>query len=194
MICYPYCVLTLKVKYSIINIAGKMIDHKILKYIEGVYTMNIKKIFAGVFASALMACSLSAFTASADDYPIKLMKGDINGDGRIDVSDQNLLSLHVKGISALSASELESADVNWDHKVNVTDIALISAHIAKKTKIHTGDVDGDEVVTMDDVYAVSEHVKGHVMLSEDGRVAADVNGDGKINISDVTIICAYLKK
>ena len=56
-------------------------------------------------------------------------KGDVNANGRIDVTDIVLAAAHVKGIRALDADALARADVNGDNKLNVSDVALIAAHV-----------------------------------------------------------------
>ena len=55
--------------------------------------------------------------------------GDVNFDGKINVTDVTLTAAHVKGISSLSAKRLKAADVNEDGKVNVSDITRIAAHV-----------------------------------------------------------------
>ncbi len=59
----------------------------------------------------------------------KLMKGDVNLDAKINVTDIAMIASHIKGIKALEGDGLANADVNDDEKVNVTDIAMIAAHI-----------------------------------------------------------------
>lgn len=66
-------------------------------------------------------------TTSGEDE--SFLKGDVNGDGYINVTDIALVASHIKGIKPLSDNGLKAADVNEDTKVNVTDIALIAAHI-----------------------------------------------------------------
>ena len=156
--------------------------------------MNIKKIITGIMASALMACSLSAFSATADYYPIKLMKGDVNGDGSIDVSDQTLLALYLTHQATLSKNGLGAADVNWDNDIDLTDVSLISAHIAKKTNIHTGDANGDRVVSNDDVQAIRDHIAHISTLSAKRKIAADIDGNGVIDVTDLNYVSIYLEK
>ena len=155
--------------------------------------MNIKKIITGIMASALMACSLSAFTATAS-YPIKLMKGDVNGDGRIDVTDYTTLALYLDGGTTLSNNALGAADVNWDNDIDYTDVKLISDHIAKKTNIHTGDANGDRVVSNDDVQAIRDHIAHISTLSAKRKIAADVTDDGVIDVTDLSKVSLYLEK
>ncbi len=153
--------------------------------------MKITKMVAGLFASAVMACSFTAFTASADSFSIKFMKGDLNGDEVINVTDMNIMNAHFKLIKPLEDPTV--ADLNWDGKVNVTDRLLMSQHIKCQKAIHTGDADGDNAVTSDDITAISKHIQGKKALSKSGKYAADVNGDGKINVTDIAKIAAYLK-
>ncbi|MBQ8965102.1 MAG: dockerin type I repeat-containing protein [Ruminococcus sp.] len=62
---------------------------------------------------------------SDEDYP----KGDVNGDGEVNVTDVVLVAAHVKSIRALFDDRLARADVNHDDDVNVTDLTKIAAHV-----------------------------------------------------------------
>jgi hypothetical protein len=66
--------------------------------------------------------------------PIRGLKGDINGDGKVNITDVALINAHVKKTKQLTEEELHRADVNDDGKVNITDVALVNAHV-KKVKI-----------------------------------------------------------
>ena len=55
------------------------------------------------------------------------VKGDINGDGKVSVTDISQLAAHVKGVKAL-ANET-AADLNGDGKVSVTDVSQLAAHV-----------------------------------------------------------------
>ncbi|MBQ1433736.1 MAG: dockerin type I repeat-containing protein, partial [Ruminococcus sp.] len=66
-------------------------------------------------------------TSKPDDK--KIIKGDADLDGSINVTDIAMIASHIKGIKALEGDGLANADVNDDEKVNVTDIAMIAAHI-----------------------------------------------------------------
>lgn len=154
--------------------------------------MNIKKIITGIFASSLMAFSFSALSATAaDSFSIKFMKGDLNGDEIINVTDMAMMNSHFKLIKPLN--DPSAADLNWDGKLNVTDRVIMAQHIKAQKAIHTGDADGDKAVTTDDITAISRHIKGIKALSKSGQYAADVNGDNKINVTDIAKIAAYLK-
>ena len=54
-----------------------------------------------------------------------------------------------------------------------------------------GDVNNDGTVTMDDAIAISNHIIGKetpIFIEE----AADVSGDGKVDIRDLTMIIGYV--
>ena len=55
--------------------------------------------------------------------------GDVNGDGKINVTDVSKTAAHVKGIRPLDEKEQKCADVNGDNKINVTDVSKIAAHV-----------------------------------------------------------------
>ncbi|MBQ8965722.1 MAG: hypothetical protein IJ063_16255 [Ruminococcus sp.] len=57
------------------------------------------------------------------------VKGDINGDGEINVTDVVLAAAHVKSIRALEGDWLARADINGDGDVNVTDLTWIAAFV-----------------------------------------------------------------
>ena len=62
-------------------------------------------------------------------------KGDVNGDGYINITDISKVAAHVKGKKMLSGDALNRADVNGDGNVNVTDISKIAAHVKGKKSL-----------------------------------------------------------
>ena len=65
--------------------------------------------------------------ASSDDTGVVL--GDVNGDGRISITDYSLIRLDILGIKDLDDIYLTAADVNGDGKSSITDYSLIRLHI-----------------------------------------------------------------
>ncbi len=63
------------------------------------------------------------------------LRGDVNGDGSITVTDLSKAAALVKGKKTLSAEEAARADVNGDGSVTVSDISRIAAHIKGKKSI-----------------------------------------------------------
>ncbi|MBQ8967808.1 leucine-rich repeat protein [Ruminococcus sp.] len=58
-----------------------------------------------------------------------ILRGDINKDGDINVTDVAMLAAHVKSIRSVPEGSLEQADVNGDGDINVTDLAKLAAHV-----------------------------------------------------------------
>ena len=58
-------------------------------------------------------------------------KGDVNGDGSIDVSDANAIQMYLAGITELSDAQLSVADANNDGVVSVDDSLYIQLMLAE---------------------------------------------------------------
>lgn len=58
--------------------------------------------------------------------------GDVNGDGKVNVTDITKIAAHIKRKKLLDAQAKKRADVNNDGNINVTDITKIAAHIKGK--------------------------------------------------------------
>ena len=63
------------------------------------------------------------------DKPKGLVKGDLNDDDKVNVSDISILAAHIKGIKAMDAETVAVADFNGDGVVNVTDLSKLAAHV-----------------------------------------------------------------
>ena len=68
------------------------------------------------------------------DVKIQL-KGDINGDGKVNTSDVGKANAHVKKVSTLTGYEFACADVNGDGKVNTSDVGKMNAHVKKTSQL-----------------------------------------------------------
>jgi len=62
------------------------------------------------------------------------LKGDINGDGRVNTTDVGRANAHAKKTTLLTGYELACSDINGDGRVNTTDVGRMNAH-AKKTNL-----------------------------------------------------------
>ena len=157
--------------------------------------MNMKKIITGIFATALMACSLSAFTATAanNNLAVRYMKGDLNGDGLINEADKVLLSNYVVGSITLNdENAVKAADVNWDGEVDIMDVIRMNKHIADISYIHTGNLNNDIRVTSVDNDILSHFLLGTGNIHPKYKYDADVNGDDKIDSNDLLLLTKYL--
>lgn len=70
------------------------------------------------------------------DYTyIIVLKGDVNGDGRVYATDYVKVKNHIMGKSYLTGAYLEAADINNDGNIYATDYVLIKNHIMGKSQI-----------------------------------------------------------
>ena len=83
------------------------------------------------------------FTMPAGDVEIIInkpkaqgLKGDVNGDGKINVTDVSKAAAHVKNIKSLDSDAVSRADVNDDGKINITDVSKIAAHVKGVKTLH----------------------------------------------------------
>ena len=77
---------------------------------------------------------LSSFMLAIDPNDMPLLLGDVNGDGKVNITDVALINAHAKKTKLLTGDELARADINGDGRVNITDVALVNAHV-KKVKL-----------------------------------------------------------
>lgn len=64
--------------------------------------------------------------------------GDVNGDGRADLTDARLMMQYYNGADVLDSQQQKNADVNGDGKINLTDVKLVMQYYNGET---------DELVT-----------------------------------------------
>ena len=62
---------------------------------------------------------------------VKNIQGDINGDGRVNIKDWNILYGYINETSELDENQLECADTNEDGKVNIKDWNRLYNHITE---------------------------------------------------------------
>ncbi len=141
--------------------------------------MKFTKITALLAAAVMTAGAATSMSVSAKSYFVKVMKGDINGNGRFDADDISQLDLHIKGEKALG-KRYTTGDVNWDGRVDVTDLA----ELVKKV-YHSGDVNDNGILDSDDAQKILDHVKGKKALKGAALLTADISGDGRIDVVDV---------
>ena len=63
-----------------------------------------------------------------DDEPQPALKGDVNGDGEVNIADINLLANIILGFDA-GGSTMIRADVNEDGEINIADVNAVIAII-----------------------------------------------------------------
>ena len=68
-------------------------------------------------------------TKPENDSDDGFLRGDVNFDGQITVTDISMAAAHIKGIKLLSDKGRQAAEVSGDGMLNVTDLSLIAGHI-----------------------------------------------------------------
>ena len=80
-----------------------------------------------------------SFTAPAGVTEVLLVvKGDVSGDGRVNMGDVSKLYAHIKGTNMLTGVTLFMADISDDGRINMGDVSKLYAHI-KGTNLLTWD-------------------------------------------------------
>ncbi|MBR3624422.1 MAG: hypothetical protein IKN43_13870, partial [Selenomonadaceae bacterium] len=117
------------------------------------------------------------------------IKGDINNDGKVTVSDVNLLNKFFN--DEISSAHLYNEDVNGDGELNKDDLESVK-NLVKYGKIQKpsgvrGDINNDGVFNfLEDGVALLNRLKGKDTETE--IYNEDVNGDGIVNMDDVKAI------
>ena len=65
--------------------------------------------------------------------PSEIIYGDVNLDGKVDVTDLSYLSLYLIGDKKLSDDALKASDTAYDGKVNLADLAALRQYLSKVT-------------------------------------------------------------
>lgn len=79
---------------------------------------------ASVAATLLCAAPVSAATR---------LKGDVNNDGVVDITDATTIQRYLVGFNTLDAASQKAADVNFDGTVNITDVTAIQRYLVGYT-------------------------------------------------------------
>jgi hypothetical protein len=64
-----------------------------------------------------------------------IVRGDINKDAEIDITDLVQLSQHMAKVRLLAGVPLLAADISGDGKVDITDLVRVSQYMAKVREI-----------------------------------------------------------
>ncbi|HAB00280.1 MAG TPA: hypothetical protein DCE08_01960 [Ruminococcaceae bacterium] len=108
--------------------------------VPGVTTYNFTDVAAGTYTLEISKRShvTRTYTVTVGTSDVKQdveirLKGDINGDGRVNTSDVNRANLQAKGKTTLNAYEFACADVTGDGRVNTSDVNRINLHAKGKS-------------------------------------------------------------
>ena len=80
----------------------------------------------GYFTDRYVSCRTQTLTVEG-----AVLKGDVNGDGKVDVTDATLVQMSAAELIELTADQQKAADVTGDNKIDVTDATLIQMYAAE---------------------------------------------------------------
>ena len=111
-------------------VKGNTAEYSIAGVSAGTYTMKVMKNNHVTREYTVTVGSSNV----VQDVKIHL-KGDINGDGRVNTSDVGKANSHAKGTSTLTGYDFACADVNGDGRVNTSDVGKINSHAKGTNKL-----------------------------------------------------------
>lgn len=74
--------------------------------------------------SGNVATGDKAVTKTGEEYTL-IVTGDINGDGKLSVTDLSQLKLHIVELTLLQEPYKSAGDINYDGKISVTDLSKL---------------------------------------------------------------------
>ena len=130
---------------------------------------------------------------------IDKVEGDINGDGKIDGADLNILINADGKMHLLSEAQMKAAGLNKSDPYNKAKLKEAINNLGKRLALQkTGDIDGDGMLTNEDennkgdVYELKKIIQAlkdkQWILTEAETVAFDFDGDGRVDKDDVTAL------
>lgn len=75
--------------------------------------------------------TIDAYDAEYLKYILDGGNGDIDSNGKVDISDVTYIQMYLAKLAEIGNRDLATADVNKDGKVDISDVTLIQMHIAK---------------------------------------------------------------
>ncbi|SFD42319.1 dockerin type I repeat-containing protein, partial [Ruminococcus albus] len=96
-------------------------------------TLSVGDVGNNTFAATYTPEDTDNYNTLRRDLTVTVtLLGDVNFDGKINVTDIVKVAAHVKGKKLLDKTAARAADVNNDGKINITDIIIIAAHVKGK--------------------------------------------------------------
>ena len=112
------------------TVKGNTVAYSFADVAAGTYTLKVSK--------ANHVTREYTVVVGTDDVTqdVKIhLKGDITGDGRINIMDVNRANLHFKKKITLTGYEFDCANVTGDTQVNIMDVNSLNLHFKGKSKL-----------------------------------------------------------
>ncbi len=133
-----------------------------------------------------------------------IQPGDVNGNGRWDVQDLELIKKHLKALkkgqpSRLTLEQFALADVDGDGEVTWLDLRNVEGLVAGNLTLEDVpmpleviDFDGDDELTWADNQIVIALQNGRLKANQLPVKLGDLSGSGKLTTADIKILNEYL--
>ena len=114
-----------------------------------------------------------------------VLKGDANGDGKINQKDLDLISSRTVNAYTGEKFDTVAADMNGDGKIDNIDVSRVN-QLAKEyeasVKTLQGDSNGDGVIDATDYQNIKGYLSGRESSEDFIGKNSDVNGDGVVRV------------
>lgn len=114
-------------------------------------------------------------------------RGDINLDGNIDSQDIKLLNKYLKKQVNLTTVQLNVADFNGNGIIDINDLNELQFYLNDYTNSTNviGDINLDGTVDSNDVIMLNKYVIGEIKLTKEQLKYADIDTNGVIDATDI---------
>ena len=137
----------------------------------------------------------------ANEYESKFqsIRGDSNGDGIVDERDFTNIKNFINNVNSSDDFVMKNSDINGDGEINEEDLNRLrdivdGFNVNYSSTTNLGDIDGDGSISIKDAMFLKNYINRIGNAAKDFFINnADVNKDGKLDISDITAITDLLK-
>jgi hypothetical protein len=91
----------------------------------GAYTVTAGA--TGYVSNSTTGVTVASGATVTQNFALTL-KGDVNGDGKVDITDALFIAQYTVGLRTLTPTQLAAGDVNCDGKVDITDALFIAQY------------------------------------------------------------------
>ena len=137
--------------------------------------------------------------AEEREAKIQKLKGDSNNDGVVDERDYTNVKNYIENINSSEDFIRKNSDINGDGEIDEEDLKRLrdivdGFRVNYSSTTNLGDIDGDGSISIKDAVFLKNYINRIGNSSKDFFINnADVNKDGKLDISDITAITDLLK-
>ena len=108
----------------------KLVGHKTDNgWFQVLYTGRNGKEYLGYVSQDFLSLQKGGKPITDSNSSGSDIRGDLNGDGKIDIRDMMVIRRHILSVEKLTGQKLKDADLNKDGKIDIRDMMVIRRHI-----------------------------------------------------------------